>query len=69
MVAAVSRAVPPVTQPPQLKPTIIVSTAEAVHAQKSIVLVGRASLHRCPRLSFPLFVSMRWLLPPDRETG
>jgi len=52
------RAVPPVTHPPQVKPTIIVTTAEATQDQKTIVFVGRASLHLCPKLSFGLFYSI-----------
>src|SRR6185295_5292190 len=64
MVSAVARAVPPVTQPPQLKPTIIVSTTEATQHQKATVLVGRASLHRCPTLCLSLFASMLLAPPP-----
>ena len=59
MVSAVARAVPPVTQPPQLNPTIIVSATEATQHQKATVLVGRASLHRCPILRFCQFASIR----------
>src|SRR6185436_11979037 len=58
MVSAVARAVPPVTQPPQLKPMIIVSTTEATQHQKATVLLGRASLHRCPTLRFSHFASI-----------
>jgi hypothetical protein len=50
--------VPPVTQPPQPKPTTIVSAAEATQHQKVAVLVGRAPLHRSPRLNLPRFHSL-----------
>src|SRR4029453_126686 len=43
MVSAVARAVPPVTQPPQLKPTIIVSTIDATQARGAD---GRDEGHR-----------------------
>src|SRR4029077_9658531 len=69
MVSAVARAVPPVTQPPQLKPTIIVSTTEATQHQKATVLDGRASLHRCPTLRLSRFVSMLWPPPPSTLVG
>ena len=63
MVSAVCRAVPPVTHPPQLKPTIIVSTIEATQDQKSSVFVGRALT---PPLSHTPLVSVRFhvLAPP-----
>src|SRR2546429_1575339 len=64
VVSAVARAVPPVTHPPQLNPTIIVTTAVATHDQKSSVFVGRAALQRCPTLNRPLSWSMPRLLHP-----
>jgi hypothetical protein len=39
-VAAIACEVPPVTQPPQLKPTAIVATIAAMHAQASMVFEG-----------------------------
>src|SRR2546426_1321367 len=69
VISAVVRAVPPVTHPPQLKPMIIVRTAEATQVQKTSVLVGRASLHlsRKPKLS--LFRSIRRLLHPYADVS
>jgi hypothetical protein len=58
MVAAMLRAVPPVTHPPQVKPMIIVTTIEATQDQKTIVFVGRVALHRSPRLGFRFVASM-----------
>src|SRR5437870_6174134 len=48
--SAILTAVPPVTQPPHVKPTIMVATIDARHAQNTIVFVGRASLHFSPKL-------------------
>jgi len=39
-------AVPAVTHPPDAKPTIIMPTVEAAHAQKTTVFVGRDALQR-----------------------
>jgi hypothetical protein len=39
-VVAAVRDVPPVTQPPQLKPTKIATTTAPMHAQTSVDLVG-----------------------------
>ena len=69
MVSAVCRAVPPVTQPPQLKPTIIVSTTEATQHQKATVLVGCASLHRCPTLRFLTSRPFVGSSPHDHDVG
>src|SRR5438093_11384807 len=46
--SAIFLAVPPVTQPPHVKPIIIVSTIDAMTAQNTAVFVGRAALQRCP---------------------
>ena len=39
--SAISRAVPPVTQPPQEKPTTVARTADPAQAQNSTVLLAR----------------------------
>ncbi len=39
-VAAIACDVPPVTQPPRLKPTTIVATTAPMHAQTSMVFEG-----------------------------
>ena len=39
--SAISRAVPPVTQPPQEKPTTIVRITDPAQAQNSAVLLAR----------------------------
>src|SRR2546425_7201205 len=62
MVAAMLRAVPPVTHPPHVNPMIIVTTIEATQDQKTTVFVGRVALHRSPRLSFRFVASM--VVPP-----
>jgi hypothetical protein len=41
MVSAAALAVPPVTHPPQVKPTIIVKTIDPTQAQKTAVFDGR----------------------------
>jgi hypothetical protein len=40
------RAVPPVTQPPQINPTIMVTMAAPTHAQMRVDLIGWWSSHR-----------------------
>jgi hypothetical protein len=62
LASAIRRAVPPVTHPPQVNPTIIVTTAAATPNQNTLVFVGRAALQRCPRLAFTLLGSMVSLL-------
>src|SRR5258706_15435568 len=52
MVWAMARAVPPVTHPPHVKPTIMVATTAAIADQKRRVFEALDSLSRCPRLSF-----------------
>src|SRR5207244_12516093 len=55
----------PRTQPPQLHAMIMVATAVATQDQKTSVFVGRALLHRCPRLNCSLFWSIPRLLLHD----
>jgi hypothetical protein len=62
VVMAVRCAVPPVTQPPQLKPTIIVRMMQATTSQKTIVFVGCASFHLFPRLTFASFKPFDWAI-------
>src|SRR5215207_4266987 len=56
---AMACAVPPVVQPPQVKPTTIVAATHATHDQKVRVLVGRAASQRCPMLCFVLMMPLR----------
>src|SRR5712692_1223560 len=56
--SAIFRAAPPVTQPPHVKPMIMVTTMEATQDQKTIVFVGRAALHFSPRLSVRFLCSI-----------
>ncbi|HVQ77346.1 MAG TPA: hypothetical protein VMT79_17615 [Candidatus Binatia bacterium] len=56
--AARLRAVPPVTQPPHVKPLITVTTAVAKHNQNTVVFDARASLQRWVRRVAPCLLSM-----------
>src|SRR5881397_2850221 len=66
--SAIFRAVPPVTQPPHVKPMIMVTTMEATQDQKTIVFVGRAALHFSPRLSCRFACSIV-VLPVSHTSG
>jgi hypothetical protein len=49
-------AVPPVTQPPQAKPTTMVATMQAAHDHNQTALEGRYDSHRLPTLGLVTMV-------------
>src|SRR5687768_5305440 len=50
--SAISWALPPVTQPPHEKPTIVAATTDPAQAQKSTVLLAWYCWKRCDRVWF-----------------
>ena len=50
--SAISRALPPVTQPPQEKPTMVATMTDPAQAQNSTALLARYCWKRCDRVWF-----------------
>jgi hypothetical protein len=62
-----ARAVPPVTHPPHVNPTIMVAMTAAIADQKRRVFEARDSLIFCPKLCFLGSIVQFLLVTPFRS--